>query len=111
LLPAVFVIIFIVALSGGYMDAKQELLASEDPVLLILPLGGLMLSILIASFLGVAILVYYLIHIINNPRLDSNQRLMWAFVVLLAGTIGRLVYWLFQIWREDDDRIEHSYNS
>lgn len=70
-----------------------------------------MLAIVLASVIGIAVFVYYLIHILNNHRLDAGQRLMWALVVLLAGTIGCLLYWLFQIWREEDDRVEHTYHS
>lgn len=59
----------------------------------------------------VALFVYYLVHILNNPRLDSQSRLLWALLICFFVNIAFVVYWIFQIWREEDDRIDHSYTN
>ncbi len=110
-LPLVFLVLFVVAITGGLFKPDAELLASDDPVVFILPLGGMLLTLLLATVTGLAMFVYYIIHILNNQRLDATQRLGWSFVVLLGGAFGCLIYWLFQIWREEDDRINHEYRS
>lgn len=71
---------------------------------------GVSTILLILTVVGsLALFVYYLVHVINNPRLDSNSRLIWALVILFFANIGFIVYWLFQIWREEDDRVSHDY--
>jgi uncharacterized membrane protein len=78
---------------------------------LLMPLGGIVLGSILVAVSSLAVVVYYLVHLINNKRLDPSQRLAWAIVVLIGGAIGCMVYWLFQIWREEDDFLEHNYTS
>lgn len=87
------------------------MMGDEDPLFLLMPLGGFLIGTILAVVSSLAVVVYYLVHVINNKRLDPGQRLAWAIVVLLGGTISCMIYWLFQIWREEDDRIEHNYTS
>lgn len=96
---------------GGYYAPAKEMLASEDPVILLMPLGGILIGGILLTMMSLALVVYYLVHVINNKRLDAGQRLAWAIVVLFGGTISCLIYWIFQIWREEDDRVEHNYTS
>lgn len=110
ILPVVFIVLFVMGLLGG-VHRSEELIASNDPVVFLMPLGYSVFMFILAMVTNLAVFIYYLIHIINNIRLDSSQRLVWVFVICLAGALGCLIYWLFQIWREEDDRVEHNYQS
>lgn len=111
LLPMVFLVLFFFALVSGGLAKAEEHLASKEPLVFLLPVGYAVILLLAGIFSSLALTVFYLIHVLNNPRLDASQRLVWAFMVLVSGFIGCLIYWLFQIWREEDDRVEHSYRS
>ena len=41
---------------------------------------------------AIAFWVWALIDAINNPRLDSNTRLIWILVIVLTGVLGALIY-------------------
>lgn len=84
---------------------------NPDPDVVIFSFGLSFLSMALASLISLGLLIYYLVHILKNPRLDANTRLMWVLIVLLTGIVGNIVYWFFQIWREDDDRVSHGYNN
>ncbi len=111
LLPNLFGFAYLVTVFGGSFMPAEEALASDEPVVLLMPLGGIIIGAIILMVMSLAVVVYYLVHVINNKRLDASQRLAWAIVVLIGGTLGCMVYWLFQIWREEDDFLEHNYTS
>ncbi|MDQ3438778.1 MAG: PLD nuclease N-terminal domain-containing protein [Planctomycetota bacterium] len=46
---------------------------------------------------GLALLgfwIWTLVDAINNPKLDSNTRLIWVLVIVLVGPLGSLIYLL-----------------
>jgi hypothetical protein len=49
----------------------------------------------------IALLVYYIIHAINNQRLDSAERIAWILIFIFIGFIGYPIYWYLRIWRAD----------
>lgn len=111
LLPILLAIVLLVAFAGGIAASPKDVLQSEEPVFLLIPLGWMLLGTVMVIATSLIVVVYYLVHVINNKRLDAGQRLAWAILVLFGGTISCLVYWIFQIWREEDDRVEHNYTS
>jgi hypothetical protein len=49
----------------------------------------------IGGLIGLAAFAFWiwaLIDAINNPRLDSNTRLIWIIVIVLTGVLGALIY-------------------
>jgi hypothetical protein len=36
--------------------------------------------------------IWSLVDAINNPRFDSNKRLIWVLVIVLVGPLGSLIY-------------------
>ena len=48
----------------------------------------------------VGLLVYYIIHAINNKRIDPTERLVWVLVFVFVGIIGFPIYWYARIWKE-----------
>lgn len=111
MLPLVLLVLFVIAMFGGLYNTEPLGGETSDPNLIFLNLGYAMILLVLFALTSLAMTVYYLVHIINNPRLESGQRLFWALFILLMGPLGCLLYWIFQIWREDDDRVEHNYTS
>lgn len=64
-------------------------------------IGILLLSILIS----IGMTIYYIIHILNNEKLDKEKKehLIWVFVTLLAGYIGQFIYWYMKIWKDEPE--------
>ena len=60
--------------------------------------------IVFAVLMGLAslgLLIYYIIHAVNNKKIDSSERLVWILVFLFAGMIGFPIYWYMRIWKEN----------
>jgi hypothetical protein len=57
---------------------------------------GMMVVYILIIALGIASAVFWIIALIDVTRRefkDSNEKLMWVLVILLAQVIGALVYW------------------
>lgn len=52
----------------------------------------------IAIIIGFVLLIYYLVHISNNHRLDSSQRLLWVLIIVFTSTIGQVAYFILEVW-------------
>ncbi len=54
--------------------------------------GGAFISAF--ALIGLALLAFWiwsLVDAINNPKLDSNGRLIWVLVIVLVGPLGSLI--------------------
>ena len=56
---------------------------------------------LIAGVLAVGLLIFFIVHMLNNKKIESGERLIWIIVFLLAGAIGYPIYWYLRIWKEE----------
>jgi len=53
-----------------------------------------------AGTLNLALLIYYIIHVVNNKHLDNNTQIIWILILLFFSAVGSIVYWYMNIWRE-----------
>jgi hypothetical protein len=54
--------------------------------------GGMFLVWLILIVAALGVWIYALVDAIKNPALESNERLIWILVILLANWVGALIY-------------------
>ncbi len=97
-LPVFFIFAFIVAMIFVVRDVVAN--GEPDPSVFA---GFLPFFILIAlsSLLSFALLIYYIIHAVNNTRISSNERIVWILVFIFAGIIGLPIYWYMRVWKEE----------
>ena len=48
---------------------------------------------------SLGLLIYYIVHVVNNKAIDSNERLVWILVFIFANMMGFPIYWYMRIWR------------
>lgn len=56
------------------------------------------IMLFLAIIIGFVLLIYYLVHISNNHRLDSSQRLLWVLIIVFTSTIGQVAYFILEVW-------------
>jgi uncharacterized membrane protein YjgN (DUF898 family) len=103
LLPFVLIIIYFVAFLSSFMNiiqashqGNQQAPFPED---FFKHFIGLIVLVMVAGLLSLGLLIYYIIHAINNNAIDSNERLVWILIFVFAGMIGFPVYWFMRIWQ------------
>ena len=47
--------------------------------------------------LKLSIMVYYIIHLSNNPDKESNIKVIWIAFLVLMNTIGSIIYYFLEI--------------
>lgn len=107
--PMVLVVLFVLSMLDGWFKPEYFADSDESPLIVFMPLGVSVLLFILSMVLSLGMTVYYLVHAINNPMIDGSHRLVWVLTLLLGGLFTCALYWLFQIWREDDDRLDHKY--
>lgn len=78
-------------------------LHSEDMATFMGIMGTAMMVLLVTILITFGMTVYYIIHVVNNEKLDKekNEHIIWILLVLMAGYIGQAVYWYMKIWKEN----------
>ena len=103
--PMVLSVLLLLAMIDGWFIPEAIHGGDQSEILVLLPLGFSLLLLTLTLVLGLGVTVYYLVHSINNPNIDSTQRLVWVLVILMSGLFGCALYWLFLIWREEPPEV------
>lgn len=100
-IPMVLSVLLLLAMIDGWFMPDDLNVGEHSEIYVLLPLGLSLLLLTVTVVLGLGVTVYYLVHSINNRKIDSTQRLVWVLVILMSGLFGCALYWLFLIWREE----------
>ncbi len=54
--------------------------------------------IILLSLLSIGLLIFYIIHVVGNKRLETAERLVWILLFIFFGIIAFPIYWFMRIW-------------
>ena len=58
--------------------------------------------LLVAGLISFGLLVFYIVHAVNNPELGTQEKVSWVlFMVIISGVTCPL-YWYSRIWKAHD---------
>lgn len=70
----------------------------------------MMITLGVTALISLGMLIYYLVHIAKKTNFkisaQSNARLIWILVVLLAGFVGMIAYFFVEVWPEPTEETE-----
>jgi len=93
---ALYIIGFFVVFIG-----ISEMQQTENPVdFLGTWVGGfglLFTSLFVAIISSIGVMIYYIIHAVNNKSFSENERLIWILVLVLANGLGNFIYYFVVI--------------
>ena len=65
------------------------------------PLIALILPLHLFTMLaGIALIVFYIVNVFRNDRVDKDKKVLWAVVLFMGSMIAMPIYWYLYIWRE-----------
>jgi hypothetical protein len=47
-----------------------------------------------------ALMVFYIVNVFRNDRVDKDKKALWAVVLFMGNMIAMPIYWYLYIWRE-----------
>jgi len=99
-LPIILFVVYLIIFFGFFITIFRHV-HEEDvlPAMVMERVAGLMVAIMLLAFCSLGLLIYFIIHSINNKAIDSTERIVWVLVFIFAGMIGFPVYWYMRIWK------------
>lgn len=72
--------------------------SSEPPMQLFAGIGAFILCMMLALFLWLGSLIFYIVHAVQNPNLkENNMLIVWILIFIFVNGIGQFIYWLVEI--------------
>jgi len=84
------------------VDKIEENEGPERCTPTIVPVGfmGFFAVHMFTILLMMALMVFYIIHVVKTDRLDQNMRIIWVVLMCTMAMFAAPVYWYLYIWRE-----------
>lgn len=100
ILPIIMMFIYFVVLFSNFFYFFPQLHNSgEFPSEFFRHFLGILVIILLMTFLHIGLLIYYIIHLVNNNSIDPTERIVWILIFVFAGMVGFPIYWYMRIWK------------
>lgn len=106
-LPFILLVVYIVWFIFSIMSFTTSVTEYEvgpgsmDPIGEIMPMMMTFMSIYLVYFLmwivGIGLMIFYLIDIARNNRVDKKMSIVWTVLMMMAGWIAMPVYWVMYI--------------
>lgn len=97
---AIFLIFFftsffpeIVKMDHAHGDVSPEFFFSN--------MMGFIAWVIALVFVQLGLMIYFIIHVMNNNRVKNEERIIWVLVFIFASSIGFPIYWGIRIWPEE----------
>jgi hypothetical protein len=100
-LPAILMIVYFTTIIFLVRDAL--IYKDEDmPFPILGDVLWLVILALIMGLLSFGLMVYYIIHAINNPQIDQNEKIIWVLLFVLASVVSFPIYWYMRIFKRHE---------
>lgn len=97
-----YMLFFFISFFGMFMAESHN--QQPNMNLFIGSFGAAFVIILLMSLLAIGLLIYYILHITKNEKLNENSRLMWILIIVFTNIIGYGIYWYMQIWQDENNK-------
>ncbi|MDX2048451.1 MAG: hypothetical protein SFU87_16815 [Chitinophagaceae bacterium] len=95
-----FVLLIVYFFSIGFLVRDAIMHRHEDmPFPILTDVFWMVLIALLLGLFSIGLLIYYIMHALNNKFIDSNEKLIWVLVFVFASIIGFPIYWYMRIWQ------------
>ena len=92
--PFAYVILFIVVIAAEFFMPGSGGPGPPPLIALIFPLH------LLTMLVSLALMVFYIVNVFKNNRVENDKKALWAIVLFMGGMIAMPIYWYMYIWKE-----------
>jgi hypothetical protein len=101
-LPLLLGIAALVYMFVGFLPTlirmEEEGAADAMPLTVLSQMMPFVLLIVISALLHMGLLIYFIIHAVNNKHVKQEERIIWVLVFIFVSSIAFPVYWAIRIW-------------
>ena len=92
IISSVFGMVFEIASNSPYLPGTDDSLLFQSMFFLIM-IGG------VTALITLGLIIYYIMHVVNNKSLASNVQTIWVILFIFTGSIAIIIYWYLNIWK------------
>jgi hypothetical protein len=100
-MPVVLLILFVYNMFSTIMhyapDLERQQVPNADAKEVIETVAPMFIYIMLLSLNCLGLLVYYIIHAVNNKELVGNDRILWVLLFVFIGLIAFPIYYFTKI--------------
>ena len=98
---AVLIIYMFLNFLPNVMRLEHEYSGEIPPEAFFVHMTGFILSAVVLGLLHLALMIYFIIHAINNKAVKTEERIIWVLLFIFVNTIAFPIYWSMRIWPEE----------
>ena len=104
ILPLLLFAVYMVSMVSFFIHIFRETaISGKDPEDLIYPgfanMAGMIITMVLLGLLSLGVMVYFIVHAINNQLINRDERLIWILVFIFVGMVTFPIYWYLRIWQ------------
>ncbi len=98
-IPAIGIIIYLTAIFDlVFSNIGTNSPIGDDPEMFLRSFLPALITMGIASFIGFALFVYFLVCAIKDKSANENDRLLWVLILVFVSFFAFPFFWYFRIW-------------
>jgi hypothetical protein len=98
LVPFILIPYFLIQIVFFVMEMVAHQPHEPNPATIFAGIASFLIPIIITGVISFGLLIFYIIHAINNKSINGTEQLIWILVFIFIGTIGFPIYWVLRIW-------------
>lgn len=95
---AVLLIFALVNFIPDLIRLDQSYSSEIPPEIFFTHMLGFLLSALILGLLHLGLMIYFIINVLNNKQVKTEERIVWILLFIFVNTIAFPIYWGMRIW-------------
>lgn len=98
------VFLFVIYISVIFFMIRDAMVFMDEdmPFPIVGDVLWLVIMALLMGLLSFGLMIYYIIHAINNPQIDNNEKILWVLLFVLTNIISYPIYWYMRIWKRHE---------
>ena len=111
-LPFLLTLVYMIYFFSFFFKNIIELEHNQEgfPIEFFQSFSVMFLIIMLAIIIKLIVMIYYIIHVSNNPKNENNTKIMWIVLLTLVGTITSIIYYFVEILpiKETENRLGYN---
>ncbi len=105
-LPLVLLVVYLLSMVTFivrfFQDVQLHNGMEKFPVSGVASLAGIIISAVLLGLLSLGVMVYFIVHAVNNTGISRDERIVWVLVFIFVGMVTFPIYWYMRIWKQQD---------
>ncbi len=98
---AVLVIYMLINFVPDMLRMEHEYNNEIPPEAFFVHMAGFIISAVVLGLLHIGLMIYFIVHAINNKAVKTEERIIWVLLFIFVNTIAFPIYWGMRIWPDE----------